>query len=73
MAEQEKNGWGEFRQLFLKAMDDFDKIKEDVIQLKIDQAVIKFKLFMWGAIGATLGTAMFNLAIWVIKEKVIKP
>ena len=73
MAEQEKNGWGEFRQLFLKTIDDFDKLREDVVQLKIGQAVVQVKIFVWGAVGATIGTGVFNLLIWVIKEKVAKP
>lgn len=73
MAENGNNGWSEFRQLFLKSISDFEKLRDDVVQLKIDQAVIKFKLFMWGAVGATIGTATFNLAIWLIRERVLKP
>jgi hypothetical protein len=69
MTEQEKGGWTEFRQLFLKTMTDFDKLREEVIQLKIEQAVIKFKLFMWGAVGASVATGLFNLALWLLRDK----
>ena len=69
MAEQEKNGWAEFRQLFLKTVGELDKVKEDVVNIKIEIAVIKFKLFMWGAIGACVGTGAFNLFIWLISKK----
>lgn len=69
MAENGKNGWAEFRQLFLKTVEDFDKLRNEVVQLKIDIAVIKVKLFMWGAIGAMVGTGLFNFVIEYIKAK----
>jgi hypothetical protein len=69
MAEQDKGGWGEFKQLFLRTLDDFDKLRDDVVQLKIEQAVIKVKLFLWGAAGASMATALFNFLIWFINGK----
>lgn len=67
----EKDGWDEFRQLFLKTVTDFEKLKDDVVQLRIEQAIIKFKLFMWGALGAAVGTGLLNLVIWLITRKAI--
>lgn len=67
-----RDSFGEFKQLFLKMVDDVEKLRDSQVQMKIDQAVIKVKIAFWGAVGATIATGLFNAVIWVTREFLAK-
>lgn len=64
----ERDSFGEFKQLFLKMVDDVEKLRDEQVNMKISQAVLKVKIAFWGAVGATIATGLFNLIVWLMRD-----
>jgi hypothetical protein len=61
-----ENGWAEYSQYVLNALGEVKELRELVTKFRIELAVLKVKVALWGAFGGVLGTMVGTLVIQVL-------
>lgn len=71
------NGWQEYSQYVLNSIKELKDLREQVTGFRIELAVLKVKVALWGAVGGIIGTALGTLIIQLliawIKNKTSTP
>jgi hypothetical protein len=62
------NGWPQWSKYVLASIQEIKELREVVNQFRVELAVLKIKVALWGAVGAVLGTGLATLVIQVIMQ-----
>jgi hypothetical protein len=60
------NGWQEYSQYVLNSLKELKELREQVVGFRIELAVLKVKVALWGAVGGVFGTALGTLIIQLL-------
>jgi len=60
------NGWTEYSKYVLNSIQEIKELRDVVNGFRVELAVLKIKVALWGAIGGIVGTALGTLAIQLI-------
>ena len=60
------NGWQEYSQYVLNSIKELKELREQVTGFRIELAVLKVKVALWGAVGGVVGTALGTLIIQLL-------
>jgi len=62
--------WSQYVRIGLTELKDkYEKMKEDLLQIRLELVTLKVKIAIWGAIGAIIGTGVIELVIDFLKKK----
>jgi hypothetical protein len=64
--ETKQNGWAEYSIFVLDRLKKIDEVEQCLIKVKVELAVLKTKIILFGAIGGFVGTAIGTLLIQLV-------